>query len=107
MDREGKSLVMMMMMMMRGGEKKVEKQQRELGYGESWEEDKINSNSSTGATAEILIAVELLVINAGNRTLLIITKESSKLELKSIDLLHLCVCVCAVCSVQQQQQQFH
>jgi hypothetical protein len=99
--------------MMRGGEKKVEKQQRELGYGESWEEDKINSNSSTGATAEILIAVELLVINAGNRTLLIITKESSKLELKSIDLLHLCVCVCvcvcAVCSVQQQQQQqqFH
>jgi len=97
----------------KGGGKKVEKQQRELGYGErAGEEDKINSNSSTGATAaEILIAVELLVINAGNRTLLIITKESSKLELKSIDLLHLCVCVCgcAVCSVQQQQkqQQFH
>jgi hypothetical protein len=109
MDRGGKKLLMMMMMMIRGGGKKVEKQQRELGYGESWEEDKINSNSSTGATAEILIAVELLVINAGNRTLLIITKESSKLELKSIDLLHLCGCVCAVCSVQQQQQQqqFH
>jgi hypothetical protein len=91
----------------KGGGGKVEKQQRELGYGESWKEDKINSNSSTGATAEILIAVELLVINAGNRTLLIITKESSKLELKSIDLLHLCGC--AVCSVQQQkqQQQFH
>jgi hypothetical protein len=66
---------------------------RELGGGQN------QQNSSTGATAEILIAVELLVINAGNRTLLIITKESSKLELKSIDLLHLCVCVqCAVCS---------
>jgi hypothetical protein len=45
MDRGGKSLVMMMMMM-RGGEKKVEKQQRELGYGESWEEDKINKTAA-------------------------------------------------------------
>jgi hypothetical protein len=29
-----------------GGEKKVEKQQRELGYGESWEEDKINKTAA-------------------------------------------------------------
>jgi hypothetical protein len=114
MDRGGKLLIMMMMMsMIRGGKKSRETTERTWLWRESWEEDKINSNSSTGATAEILIAVELLVINAGNRTLLIITKESSKLELKSIDLLHLCVCVCvcvgAVCSVQQQQQQqqFH